>query len=384
MKFSKIQFYRSAIFGLLPLLFSGCGGSGGSGNHVNNADSYVQTNLVATSATYNPQIVEPGLVDAWGLTLRPAGSGGHWWVVANKTGKSYEYMGDVNGVPLHQDTLKTVTVPDHDGGQGTPSGVVYNVSGPGFVIDQQSSDGPLHGPAKFLFATDTGLVTAWTERANADGTTTRPPDSVVVYDQSQQGAAYFGMAISPTFDRVYIADFGVHPSIVVLNDQFQNISSGKFVNPFPGFSPWNVQTIGTSIFVAYAKQQVPGTELHGIALGKLAEFDVSGNLIAIWDDRSLLNAPWGIVKAPDAGFGLYSGKLLVANFGNGTVTVFDPTTRKAIDYLRGSDGKPIVIDGIWALNFGNGVSLGEANALYFTAGPKGETEGIFGKLKAAQ
>ena len=63
-----------------------------------------------------------------------------------------------------------------------------------------------------------------------------------------------------------------------------------------------------------------------------------GNLVATWDDRALLNAPWGIVKAPDTGFGLYSGKLLVSNFGNGTITVFDPATRKAIDYLRTASG----------------------------------------------
>ena len=368
---------------LPPLFFAGCGGSGGSGNHVNSADHYEQTNLVATSDSYKPQIVEPGLVDAWGLSLRPGGAGGHWWVVANKTGTSYEYVGDVNGVALHQDSLKTVTVPASGGGLGTPTGTVFNVSGPGFVIDQQSSGGPLHSPAKFIFATDTGVVSAWTERANADGTTTHPPDSVIVYDQSTQGASYFGIAISPTFDRLYLADFGVNPGIVVLNDKFQNVSSGGFVNPYPGFAPFNVQTVGTSIFVTYAKQETPGAELHGIALGKIAEFDVSGKLIATWDDRSLLNAPWGVVKAPDTGFGLYSGKLLVANFGNGTITVFDPATRKAIDYLRGGDGKPMVNDGIWALDFGNGVSLGEANALYFTAGPNGETEGLFGKIKAA-
>ena len=115
---------------------------------------------------------------------------------------------------------------------------------------------------------------------------------------------------------------------------------------------------------------------------KLAEFDLNGNLIATWDDQNLLNAPWGIVKAPDTGFGLYSGKLLVSNFGNGVITVFDPSARKAIDYLRGSGEDPIVIDGIWDLKFGNGVAQGESNALYFTAGPNGETDGLFGKIKA--
>jgi len=366
-------------------LMAGCGGGGSnSGNHVNGSNKYVQTNLVANKAIYHPQILEPGLQDAWGVSLRPAGAGGHWWVAANKTGKSYEYVGDVNGKPLSVDpALPTVTVYDHDKAQGSPSGQVFNSTGTGFKITQTLPDGgTVTAPAKFIFANDDGTVNAWTQRNNADGTISYPVDANIVFDASQSGSGFFGVAISPTFDRLYLADFGSSPKVVVLNDQFQDISAGKFPNPFPGYAPFNCQNVGSSIFVAYAKQEEPTEELHGVGLGKLAEFDVNGALIATWDDRNLLNAPWGITKAPDSGFGLYSGKILVANFGNGTVTVFDPATRKAIDYIRTADGKPMVIDGIWDLKFGNGVSLGEANAMYFSAGPNSETDGIFGKIKA--
>ena len=125
-----------------------------------------------------------------------------------------------------------------------------------------------------------------------------------------------------------------------------------------------------------------GEEASGAGLGGLAQFDASGALMHTWDDRGLLNAPWGVAFAPDD-FGIYSGKLLVGNFGDGTIVAFDPATHRAIDYLRDDQGNIISIDGLWGLQFGNGASLGMSNALYFAAGPQGETEGLFGRLQAA-
>ena len=71
------------------------------------------------------------------------------------------------------------------------------------------------------------------------------------------------------------------------------------------------------------------------------------------------------------------------NFGDGTIAAFDPATGAFRDYLRDDAGKPIVIDKIWGLAFGNGVSLGDADSLYFTAGPNEEQDGIFGRLRVA-
>ncbi len=50
--------------------------------------------------------------------------------------------------------------------------------------------------------------------------------------------------------------------------------------------------------------------------------------------------------------------------------------------VRDASGRKVVIDGLWGLQFGNGASLGEANHMYFTAGPEKETQGLFGKLQA--
>lgn len=47
-----------------------------------------------------------------------------------------------------------------------------------------------------------------------------------------------------------------------------------------------------------------------------------------------------------------------------------------------SPGHPVVIEGLWGLAFGNGATAGDANALYFAAGPDDETHGLFGRITA--
>jgi uncharacterized protein (TIGR03118 family) len=367
------------------------------------ATGYRQTNLVASTDAYGASIVDPTLINAWGIAIRPAGFGGHFWVESNGAGTTNQFIGDVGGTPLFSDDLRLVTVPGPATGQaasiGTPTGVVFN-PGAQFKITQ----GSITESAKFIFATDTGTVSAWTEHKNADGSFDRPPFAKLVVDRSSAGAHYFGIALSPGNDRIHVANFGANAGIQTFGSNFSEMSTPTaFANPFsasattkPGdYAPFNVQALtgpdGTNLFVPYAKTQedperpgqiLGGEEASGAGLGRLAEFDASGALLHTWDDRGLLNAPWGVAFAPDD-FGAYSDKLLVGNFGDGTIVAFDPTTHKAIDYLRDEQGNVVSIDGLWGLQFGNSASLGRADALYFAAGPRGETEGLFGRLEAA-
>ena len=58
-----------------------------------------------------------------------------------------------------------------------------------------------------------------------------------------------------------------------------------------------------------------------------------------------------------------------------------PGDSSEYDYLRDGSGEPLSIDGLWGLAFGNGVSLGDSDSLYFTAGPNEEQDGVFGRLR---
>lgn len=383
-----------SIAALTALTIAGCGGG-----EAELQNSYASKNFVATSAAYNPGLaIEPNFADAWGISIRPAGAGGHFWVTAGNT--SYEYVGDVNGQPLSQDSLKKVALSGiPDGGRAT--GTVFNGAANTFVITQTHPNGDITAGAKFLFAADNGVISAWTERKKADGSFDRPDTSKVVIDQSAQGAQFFGLAINPANDRLYAANFGTNPGIKVFDAAFNDISATvKFTNPFaadtdnvkPGeYAPFGVQVLGTSVFVAYAQtsedpavkgQVLAATEVHAAGSGRLAEFDLNGKLIAIWDDSGKLNAPWGMAIAP-SDFGLLSNTLLVGNFGEGTIVAFDRTSHKVVNYVRDANGKPVVIDGLWGLLFGNGASLGDSNALYFASGPEDEKGGVFGALRYA-
>jgi uncharacterized protein (TIGR03118 family) len=92
-----------------------------------------------------------------------------------------------------------------------------------------------------------------------------------------------------------------------------------------------------------------------------------------------LNSPWGLDIAP-AGFGSYANDLLVGNFGDGTINVFDPISNLFIGQLTNSAGIPLMIDGLWALINGNGGNGGNPNRVYFTAVINGEADGLFGSL----
>jgi uncharacterized protein (TIGR03118 family) len=94
--------------------------------------------------------------------------------------------------------------------------------------------------------------------------------------------------------------------------------------------------------------------------------------------RGALDSPWGMTIAP-ADFGQFSGDLLVGNFGNGHINVYNPSTGVHLGQLRRGNGRPIVIDGLWGLAFGNG-NAAKTNELIFSAGPAHESHGLLGKI----
>ncbi|MCF8495597.1 MAG: TIGR03118 family protein [Alphaproteobacteria bacterium] len=382
------------------------------------SNRFTQTNFTANKTVYHPQITEPDFINGWGLAIRPMGAGGHFWVVAKDI--SYEYVGDVRNSSdeslrgLRTDGLRYVKLPV-GGPDNVGTGVAFSDSTKDFVI-RQTIEGaePILAPAKFLFASDGGIVSAWTERKKEDGTFDRAPDALSVIDYSEQGSQFFGLTLSAAYDRLYVADFGKKPEIKVFDGQFQPLKAA-FEMPFdenkngmvdPGeYAPFNVQALTTPagnshVFVTYAKTQAcPAEEIEAgncaegalfvgeedtsqPGNGRLAEFTEDGKLVAIWNDGGHLSAPWGVAYAPSK-LGALSGTLLVGNFGDGTIAAYDPQSREFKDVLKDMDGKPLVIKQLWGILFGNGESLGDQNALYFAAGPEDEVDGLFGSLRLA-
>jgi uncharacterized protein (TIGR03118 family) len=121
-------------------------------------------------------------------------------------------------------------------------------------------------------------------------------------------------------------------------------------------------------------------EVAGRKLGYVDVFDGSGNLLQRFENGPWMNAPWGLALAPATGFGKSSGKLLVGMFGSGQIATFDPATGDFEGLLRDRHGKPITIDGLWALRFGNGANAGPTTTLFFTAGIDDEAHGLFGTI----
>jgi uncharacterized protein (TIGR03118 family) len=405
---------------------------------------YRNTALAANQASFNPALaqIERGeeFLNAWGIAIRPAGAGGHFWVTAG--GWSYQFVGDVVASPdanlrnLFQDALTLIRLP----GAGVPegqsdatntenftgfgTGVVFNgaeLASNQFVVRNQRVvvDGVeqvLDGSARFIFATDSGVISGWTERnAQSGAIVRRNGGAVEVINRGEQGEAYFGLAIKPgSWDRLWAADFGAAPQIRAFDAQWQPVELGAaFANPFIGnkpaaapgdFVPFNIQVLdwrGTPYaFVAYAKSQPDpndpakffAAEEDAIATadegprpdrGRVAMFDLEGRLVKTFADDGRLNAPWGLAVAPQ-GFGPLSGALLVGNFGGrGRIAAYDIERGSFIGFLLAPDGKEIAIEGLWGLQFGNGASLGDANALYYAAGPGDEKQGVFGVMRYA-
>jgi uncharacterized protein (TIGR03118 family) len=381
------------------------------------ANVYSQKILVANRAGLAPDaLIEPHLINPWGIALRPPGAGGHIWISNAGNLSTSTFVGDVGGVPLHQDGLKIVYLKGplvaYEDGLANVTGQVYNaasdfpdqpiefpVSGPASNLSSGSPVpvGKTSGSAKFVFVTTEGTVNAW--RA----TTAESMDAaVIVKDYSDHGPdqikglkhlpAFTGVAMSAeskTRNRLYVTDFQ-NGIIRVLDHQWVDITAkvpfARPANMRADFSPYNIQLLGGRLYVAFAVvdpyAEEAAFDVAEPGAGHVVAYDLDGRILQEFSDEGRLSSPWGLAIA-SPNFGTFAGALLVGNFGDGTIAAFDLATGAFRDYLRDESGTPIAIDGLWGLAFGNGVSLGDADSLYFTAGPNTEQDGIFGRLRYA-
>ena len=329
---------------------------------------YQQRNLVSDGAA-PADLLDTNLVNAWGLVSGPTTP---WWISDNGKGRSTLYSVGSGTIPL------VVRVPGAMGQPAAPTGVVFN-GGTGFVVN----NGAGTGPARFIFASEDGTISGF-----------RGVPVVIAVDNSASGAVYKGIAIDNATAGTLLYASNFHAGTVdVFDDHFIPVHlAGSFTDPAlpAGYAPFGIQNIGGTIYVTYALQDADKhDDVAGEGHGFVDAFDTGGNLIRRVASRGELNSPWGLALAP-ADFGSFSNDLLVGNFGNGRVHAFDPGGLEGNGEfqhrgsLQSAEGRPIAIDGLWALGFGKGAgNNGPTNTLFFTAGPDGEQHGLFGTLVAA-
>ena len=330
------------------------------------ATNFVQKNLVSDQDGIADN-KDPNLVGTWGMSTSPASP---FWVSNTSNGTSTLY--NTAGVP---NALVAVVPPSaiNKGKTGTPTGQVWNGLG---VFEIATGKVPT-----FIFATLDGTISGWNSTVG-DGRT-----AVAKVDNGASGAVYTGLAIGtssagPTLYAANIAQGTI--------DTFdKNWAAVKLPGGFrdrdlpAGFAPSNIQRFGSRLYVTYNMPDGAGGLVIGAGTGLVNVFDVDGNLLQrLVPNNATLNVPWGVAVA-GPNFGTFSYALLVGNFGDGTISAFDPVTGNYIGTMQDGKGNNLSIDGLWGIQFGNGGNGGDPTALYFCAAPGGGAHGLLGSLKPA-
>ena len=355
---------RAVAASLVAATLAACGGHDHHDDHNHGMAPQFRLTILASDGSVASPNIDANLKNGWGIAFNPTGP---VWVSDNDTKKSTLYDG--NGVAQ----ALVVTIPPNTAGQAAgPTGIVFNTS----TDFQISANGGAASNALFIFATDAGTIAAWSPKA-------LPTQAVTAHDDGAGGAVYKGLAIGMNAgaNLLFATDFH-NKKIDVFDKSFNKIQlAGGFIDPnLPaGLSPFGIAAIGGTVYVTFAVLGPDGhTQMNGAGNGVVDAFDAAGNFIKRVATGGVLNSPWGVALAP-ANFGAASNELLVGNFGDGTINVFDPNTGAFIGALTQTDGTIFKQTGLWGIAFGNNVDNQPLNTLFFAAGPT-PTSGVYGRL----
>lgn len=345
------------------------------------AGSYLQKNLVSDIPGL-AAFTDPNLVNSWGVGFSPTGP---FWVADNGTGFSTVYYANGRPFPKPPSPL-VVTIPPPTGGTpaAAPTGLTFNGTSD-FVISENVSS----APSLFLFDTEDGTISGWSFKVDAANAILKVDNSAPGgVDGSEFGAVYKGLAIGNDGSGNFIYAANFRDGVIEMYDgKFNFVKS--FTDPSitpdapnPGFAPFGIRNINGQLFVTFAMQDADRhDDVSGPGVGFVDIFNLDGTFVAQFASGGTLNSPWGLALAP-ANFGKFSNALLVGNFGDGRINAFDPNSHAFLGQLQNNQGKPITIEGLWTITFGNGGLAGRTNTLFFAAGIDDESHGLFGRITA--
>src|SRR5262249_30986610 len=189
------------------------------------AQFYQQRNLVSHGAVHADHSTDSDLINPWGLA---ASATSPWWIADNGTNKSTIYNGNT-GVKAGL----VVSVP------GLPTGIV-SYSGTAFLVGAS--------PARFIFAGEDGVISAWSGGAT------------VAVKYSNANAKYKGLAING--ERLYASNFA-GGMVDVFNNTFTKLTNTGFVDSTipAGYAPFGIHNIAGTIIVTYALRGPDGDDV---------------------------------------------------------------------------------------------------------------------------
>jgi uncharacterized protein (TIGR03118 family) len=351
------------------------------------SSGFVQTALVSDIAGLAPH-TDSALLNPWGFTVS---SRGDFQISDNNGGNAALFASD--GTALGAPIVMPPPGGSPAGSTGAPTGQVLN-STSDFVI----SEGSRSAPASALFSTEDGTIIGFNSAVD-------PSNGILAADQSAAGAVYKGLAMGSAggADFLYAANFR-SGTVDVFDTNFalHTFSTSQFTDPNApaGFAPFGIKNIDGTLFVTYAKQNAAKhDDVEGPGNGFVDEFDTSGDFLmrfasgtAAGGSLTEFNSPWGMAVAPH-GFGKFSGDLLVGNFGDSHVNVFNLKSGHFLGQLEDPNGQPLVLNGgfhgpsdkgLWGIGFGNGQGGAGKRTLFFASGINDEADGLFGMVNVAK
>jgi uncharacterized protein (TIGR03118 family) len=363
-----MSFVRSVMFQAVAALAVAVSAAG---------QSYKVTNLVSDGSV--PAITtDASFKNPWGIS-----ASGTWWISTAGSGFNYVIPAATNAISFKV-IVPTAAAPNT--APGLPAGSVTTAGTVGLNLTNGTK-------ALFLFSTLDGTISGWNPALGTNNAI-----STVMINNSAVGASYPGMALlniaaAGVTSKSYIlaANFGTGNAIEVYDSNFAPTKlAGNFTDPSlpSGYSPFAVHVLGTQVFVSYAQRTTtaPYRSANGPGNGIVSVFDNTGAFLARVASNGNLNAPWGVAFAP-ANFGIYSNDLLIGNFGDGKINVFDPKTFAFMGQLIDATGKPLVYASLWELLTGGtavtgttAVSGGDTSSVYFTAGLDSEAHGLLASI----